>query len=367
MGFNDGSDQVKEADKPSGEAEEKARAEFLESGKRVLQQQREESWKHSGTARDLPELQINHPTDDSSTAQVSARLQRGSDGRVSHVEYPDGRTSDFHYGADGQLDRLTYKDGSSWRKDGATWHLYDKDGRLTPNLPDAPNESRGKFEVDQNGDFIFTENGIKTTEGPNGSVMVQRPDGKPMKITYPDGRHSEFHYGPDGQLDRLTYKEGSSWRKDGATWHLYDKDGKLAPNLPDAPNESRGKFEVDQHGNFIFTGNGIKTTEGPDGSVLVQLPNGKPMKITYPNGEHNEFHYGPDGQLDRLTYKDGYSWRKDGAAWHLYEQDGKLAPNRTDAPNESKGKFEVDQNGNFIFTDVNGRRDITHPDGTVSH
>ncbi len=84
--------------------------------------------------------------DGSSVTQDSAK-------RASTVKYPDGRTNDITYDANGNPTEIRRSDGVTWKNEGGRWVKRDADGNKMTSID--------KIEVSQNGDISFIVTGAK--------------------------------------------------------------------------------------------------------------------------------------------------------------------------------------------------------------
>jgi len=301
-----------------------------------------------------------------------AGVEHNADGQVSCVRYPDGHQIRFDYASGGQLNRFQYSDGSAWKRQGQAWMLYDKDGRIT-----AERMRQARIEVGKQGSFVVEQaDGSRTFTRPDGAIVSQRANGSLIernrngrltKVRYPDGKSREFAYGPGGELNQCRNADGSTWKKDGEDWRLFDQQG-----VPRGDSQAKHQIRVDQQGDFIFEhANGNRTITRPDGSVVSENTDGSWLehnrasqvtRIRYPDGQLREFAYAADGKLIKCRLADGTLWRNDGDAWRLYDRDG----HRT-GETLGSGKMDVDRQGNLTIERSNGKRTITRPDGKVEN
>ncbi len=301
---------------------------------------------------------VQRAAPDASADDAAVPVRGGSvdrnpgDGKVSSVTYPDGHKKSFEYGPNGELTKFADQNGS-WRKEGDSWNLYDKQGNSTGQSL----EQGSKCAVDKKGDFIFTQkDGTKTIQAPDGSSVIKNPDGTVARVNKPDGDSSKYEYGPHGELTKFTNKDGASWKKEGDSWNQYDKsDHKTGQSL-----QKGSSCAVDSDGKFIFKEkDGTKTTSAPDGSVVINDPTGKVSRVTNSDGVTTKFEYGPHGDLTRFTNKDGLSWKKDADGWNQYDQSN----NKTGATLDKGTNCATDSDGSLTITHPDGTKDIFRPSG----
>ncbi len=278
------------------------------------------------------------------------------DGRVCVVLYPDGKRRTFDYAPSGELIKFSTKDGGSWRKSGDVWNYYDKAGGANgQTLP-----AGSSLDVDRYGNFVFIDAyGQQTVEGPDGSLLVRAEDGKVSKVTQPDGNTKHFEYGPTNELVKFTTKSGSYWKNDGCSWNHFDANG-----IRTGKSLGEGSIcHVDQRGNFIFTEkNGTKTIEAPDGSVVIKSVAGQVVWVTQPDGAFKSFEYDQYGELIQFSTTNDAYCRKDEFVWCHFDKAG----NFTGEMEDEGTQIKVDSDGNFVITYVNGRKEITHVNGSFT-
>jgi hypothetical protein len=213
-------------------------------------------------------------------------------------------TRKFEFNDKSELTAVTHADGTKFVKDGAdSWKEFGKDGKETGKV------WKGKVDTDFMGGLVYKEAGKDETisefaDGTkyiekNGSGVEVAPDGHVKAVNNPNGKRSEFKYGPDGKVNEMKLPGGTVYKtEDGKTWTNVET------------GESRElKVEVSSDGRYMIEGNGKKAIMWPDGEIshedpatgetTLRLLNGtqrvfakdsfKPAKIKTPEGRELNF------------------------------------------------------------------------------
>ncbi len=191
----------------------------------------------------------------------------------------------------------------------------------------------------------------------NNAQVERNLSGKVSRVVYPNGDSKSFEYGPDGLLNRIEYKDGSCFTKEGSSWVLYDHYGQKQD-----VTLGKDKIDVDSDGNFIFLFNdGDRNISTPSGAVLTKDKNGSITQIAYPKGEIKEFKY-VDGKLVEYRSKDGlFSWKLDGDTWNLYDEHGARTGDTM-----GKDRVWLEKDGTFVFYEAaTGQLTKTRTDGCI--
>lgn len=88
---------------------------------------------------------------------------------------------------------------------------------------------------------------------------------------------------------------------------------------------------------------------------MRQAADGHVRRVNYPDATAKEFQCGPGGRLTQYTDQNGWSWRRDGNGWHLYNAEGQRTAETL------QGDIEVDQSGNLTLVYPDGTRETTRP------
>ncbi|HEY9868127.1 MAG TPA: RHS repeat domain-containing protein, partial [Candidatus Obscuribacterales bacterium] len=263
------------------------------------------------------------------------KMEADVDGQVTTIQYANGAGRQFHYTADGDLNRIVDKDGTTWKtSDGLRWFQYAADGSKTGEV------SFGRRSVDASGSYIVEDgatgrkfieepygakitestDGSRLIESPDGTLLIEKPDGTRLyttadgthisetptgflarrpsgaeveadanrritKIAYPDRTMRNFKYDDMGSLVQIWDRDGTIWKATAAnTWLQYRPDGTTTGQT------RSGSMSVDEHANCIYhdSQTGVTWIEQADGSRITQVPSGAKLE-TSPDGRSSSY------------------------------------------------------------------------------
>jgi YD repeat-containing protein len=372
MPKDDTADRVEsDVSKPDDSAEERARQEALDSKSELVEKDKQSQSdlktgkRKSGITGEFGGLELAEPIVQNQAKDGAGTVERNSLGQVTEASYGNQRLQ-FEYGNDGRVNNVEYPDGGSWRRESDGWQLYKPSGERTDQ------RLQGDIEVDRQGNYIFTGNDgtleTQRTDGSyrrdyaNGGSFERNASNQVTSTRFPDGKEQTYQYSADGNLNRLTYDDGSSWRKEDDGWHLYDAAGQRGTE------KLQGNIEVSQQGDYVFRGNdGVSEIQRADGSYrresqdwnFERNSDGQVTSVHRPDGSSHDFDYSSDGKLNQVRYPDGSSWRRDADGWRLYNNSGE----RTDQ--QLAGDIQTNAQGDYTFVHNDGTREVTHANGKV--
>ncbi|HEY9871419.1 MAG TPA: hypothetical protein V6D08_19840 [Candidatus Obscuribacterales bacterium] len=208
--------------------------------------------------------------------------------RVTSVTKANGETTSFKYAADGKLNEVTLPSGTvlTTRDGGKTW-ANSETGKATDL----------KVEVKSDGTYSLEQGGKKAVLRPDGAeVRSDVPAGAPERITsvtHPDGRTSEFKYGPDGKLNEVKMPGGTV---------LTSTDGGKTWTSSETGQTTQMRIDVAADGTYVIERDGkmgIVRPDGTSGPFVRSLEEPGKVKERHPAGSRSGHPY------EEIVYEDG--------------------------------------------------------------
>jgi YD repeat-containing protein len=203
-----------------------------------------------------------------------ASVEIAPDGKVKSVTHPNGQSSEFKYGADGNVTEVKVPDGTIYRTtDGRTW-TNSKTGE----------SFEAKVEVVQpDGWYTIERNGKKTTMWADGSVSQEDLATKKYSLLLRNGTTRIFNDGQTATPSRVITPQGrevvfaadgsaSSYEvKGGDTLGRIARDLLIANNTLDQNYQPTAK-EVDEAIELIIKTNGITDRNRIEKGQKLRIP-----------------------------------------------------------------------------------------------
>lgn len=279
---------------------------------------------------------------DSTDPQTS--LKRDSQGRVIEITYPNGKSRQFGYDENGQLNRVVQPNGQVYELKNGKWQMESgkpglggqggSDGSATQvglpsqrvdggTQPETGNKGagdKGDKGAAHNGTGAQREpgeNGGRSTDSPPGST-----DNPPVSTDNPSSGGASL-FG-----NELNFKNPKV-EADG-TFTFEQNDGSKTTIRPD----------------------GTRETVFKDGAVAQADANDRVLQIKYANGDKREFYYDNQGKLIGI---------EENRKKFLIVIDGEILEDGK--PTGAKHPF-VSPDGAYSVTDKNGNFTTTYPDRT---
>lgn len=216
------------------------------------------------------ETQVSH-ADGSRTVvhKDQSQMTKDSDGKVTSITHPDGKTAKLHYDENGELNKMNLPDGGQWNKTEDGWTRTDKNGKVIDQLD-------GQIAVSDEGDLALMDNngetqishldGSRTVQHADQSQMTTDKDGKITSLTHPDGKTAKFEYGEDGQISAMHLPDNGVWKSENGVWNRYDAGGNKIDTL-------EGTIQLSQKGDVVLV-------DSKAGTMEVSSLNGDHAKYT---------------------------------------------------------------------------------------
>lgn len=215
------------------------------------------------------------------------KLTRNADGQVTEVTRANGETTQIKYGANGRLTEVKLPGGTVvTTTDGFNWHNSEtgKTSKLT-------------IKVQNDGTYSLEQGGKKAVLRPDGAeVRSEVPAGAPESITsvtHPDGRTSEFKYGPDGKLNEVKMPGGTV---------LITTDGGKTWTSSETGQTTQMRIDVAADGTYVIERDGkmgIIRPDGTSGPFVRSLEEPGRVKERHPAGSRTGHPY------EEIVYEDG--------------------------------------------------------------
>jgi len=259
---------------------------------------------------------------------------------------------------DGELTSVTARDGTVYnkRQDGK-WATRMKDGTKGEVFENLSADINGNLAYDYRSTHIvqLADGSVTNEDKLDGSKRVWDKDHHLVEVSTNKGsRH--FEYDENGKLKAMTHPDGSKFVNEGQdTWKEFNKAGTETSRV------YHGKIEVDQLlGSYSYDDatkkahveqypDGTKSTTLADGRAVMTGPDGRVTQVDYPNGQEDQFKYGPDGKLSEIKSIDTKThdyggWKKEAdGLWRGYDKD---KPGRQ----VIRGEWTIDENGSPSHT-----------------
>src|SRR5262249_53557833 len=154
-------------------------------------------------------------------------------GRIKSLTRPDGKVTTFDHDRHGEVNKIKFGDGYTYKEENGVWNEYDDHGQKT-----GPVE--GKFsvstDIETKGEITFVANdgSLKSVKHRDASTTVSRndetvveldPDARVTSITYKNGASNSVYY-EDGKPCKIVNSDGTTWVKEADGWNAYKGDKK---------------------------------------------------------------------------------------------------------------------------------------------
>jgi YD repeat-containing protein len=229
-------------------------------------------------------------------------------------------------------------------------------------------------------------------KNPDGSkvLMGKAADGKdhPLKITYTDGRSTEYIYGPDGKVTGMNNIEADgtvkeSYKSSDGKHFIDQVSGKTLDGTMSVNRDGTGKF-TDAQGNSIegrTDGRAVwhvKDAQGQEHKLLLnrdgssvefkKAADGKehPTNVRFPDGRETTYEYNKDGKITSVT-----DWGVGGEAGgqrllKYTTENGKDWKEAYGRAPEIHGSLTLKDEGLHTFNDaITGNTFVRETDGTI--
>lgn len=294
---------------------------------------------------------IHHP--DGSTTDVSSdgsKVTRDDDGRVTRVEYPNGRpASSIEYDHSGNPTRIRGSDNFEWRKEGDVWKHYDADGQEIGTANSVDVSEDGEISIKS------AEAEITIYRNGEGAMVLKDSEGRPTDVYYPNGRASNTITYDGGQPVEIRSDDGTVWKREGDGWKHYTASGEEAGTARSIEVAENGDITIRSEGDDHITIHHDGTTSGRMGN-LAHDSQGRVTEVHYPDGTSRSIAYDAEGNPAELRRSDGTVWRKEEDGWNRYDANG-------NKDSHFDGNVTVDEDGDVSFMDSDGNGIIRHADG----
>lgn len=269
-------------------------------------------------------------------------------GQVARVDYTaNGKSQEFTRDAAGEITKVRNEDNEVWTR--------GKDNVWTMEGSNPPVTWKGKLYTDDAGNYVKeAADGSKFIERHDGSQVDLNKDGKPTRIETPDGKVTTISYDGKGAISELTAGEFKYTSKDGGASFLVSKNGNdvIGAAYRNLKVGADGRITYEIHS--IGPESGLRQTvsRGADGSEVDKNEKGQITRIVDGKGKEFTFGYNDKGQLNAIKNEYGQWKSENGRDW-VNEQGQKWS-----------GKVGINDNGDYWYESVTGKRTWNKPDGT---
>lgn len=289
----------------------------------------------------------------------SDKIKRDSEGRVTEVALPDGRSRQFGYDDKGNLNRVVQPNGETYvRKDGK-WQIDGKPGDAVdfqnPTVSgkgDLSYERRDGARVNQYAD------GTKYTQAKDGTGTLFDAKDRITFISYANGDKRGFSYDEQGKITSFS-ENGKHYFVDGLGYvgGTELKDPKVGPDGSFTITNGKGDVKT----TFI---DGRQTIMGADRSQIHKSADGRITEVAYPDGTTRKFGYDQNGRLNSVTDRDGKQYNLNATFDFFGSRSGDFRA----ADGTTLGGTSLEPDGTLKYQDKDGkiRTDYTNGNSTTT-